>query len=186
MRQYTDDVAYIATADVRQLGPIMKLVAEKLGRNDKLDRLRFIRRDGSETHCSMPRQGTLPHDLVHYVVETTLPLRHGFLGLVAAGSDAGFVMQAVHDPANLSVEAEAVQIEAIVEALQTQLWNGAFDRGSFLEGVRLATIARNKPAFAFSRTDPETLYDRALALLQQWNRVPFHQSMELAFVVGGS
>jgi hypothetical protein len=164
----------------------MKLVAEKLGKSDRLDRLRFIRGDGSETHCPMPRQGTLPHDLVHYIVESALPLKHGFLSLVAAGSDAGFVMQAVHDPANLAVEAQAVQAEAIVEALQTQLWGGAFERDSFLEAVRLATIARNKPTFEFSDVDPQTLYEQALALLQQWSQVPFHQSMELTFVAGGS
>jgi hypothetical protein len=58
----------------------MKLIAERLGRNDKLDRLRCIRRDGSETATSMPRQGILPHDLVHYVVESGLGWRHGFLG----------------------------------------------------------------------------------------------------------
>ena len=163
----------------------MKLVAEKLGKNDKLDRLRFIRRDGSETQCPMPRQGTLPHDLVHYVVESALPLKHGFLSLVAAGSDAGFVMQATHDPANLAVEAEAVQAEAIVEALQTQLWSGGFDHGSFLEAARLATTARNKPVFAFTDAAPEKLYAQALVLLQQWNQVPFHQSLELTFVAGG-
>ena len=31
-----------------------------------------MRRDGSTTGCAMPRQGILPHDLVHYVVESTL------------------------------------------------------------------------------------------------------------------
>ena len=162
----------------------MKLIAEKLGKSDKLDRLRFIRADGSETHCPMPRQGTLPHDLVHYVVESALPLKHGFLSLVAAGSDAGFVMQAVHDPANLAVDTEAVQAEAIVEALQTQLWGGAFDRESFLEAARLAAAHRNKPAFEFAGLDPELLYKRAMALLQQWGQVPFHQRMELSFVAG--
>lgn len=162
----------------------MKLIAEKLGKNDKFDRLRFIRADGSETQCPMPRQGTLPHDLVHYVVESALPLKHGFLSLVAAGSDADFVMQAVHDVANLDVETEAVQAEAIVEALQTQLWCGAFDRESFLEAARLAARARDKPIFEFAGFDPEVLYKRALALLQQWNEVPFHQRMELTFVTG--
>jgi hypothetical protein len=45
----------------------MKLIAERLGRND------------SETTTAMPRQGILPHDLVHYVVESGLGWRHGFL-----------------------------------------------------------------------------------------------------------
>lgn len=162
----------------------MKLIAEKLGKSDKLDRLRFIRTDGSETQCQMPRQGTLPHDLVHYVVESSLPFKHGFLSLVAAGSDAGFVMHAIHDPANRAVETEAVQAEAIVEALQTQLWGGSFDCESFGEAARLAAVARDKPAFEFAGIAPKALYGRAMSLLEQWNQVPYHQSMELTFVAG--
>ena len=160
----------------------MKLIAEKLGKNDKYDRLRFIRADASETQTAMPRQGTLPHDLVHYIVESALPLPHGFLGLVAAGSDAGFVMQAVHDPLNPNIATEAIQAEAIVEALQTQLWGGGFDLEAFIEGVRSASAARGKPGFDFAGVDAKAaLYDAALALLELWQRVPYQQSMELSF-----
>ncbi len=162
----------------------MKLTAEKLGKSDKLDRLRCLRADGSETECAMPRQGTLPHDLVHFVVESALPLKHGFLSLVAAGADAGFVMQAVHDPANQTVATEAVQAEAIVEALQTQLWGGAFDLEAFLEAARLATLCRDKPPFDFVGIDPELLYRRAMQLHEQWRQVPFHQHLVLDFVAG--
>ncbi len=33
----------------------MKLIAEKLGKADKTDRLRFVRADGSATETAMPR-----------------------------------------------------------------------------------------------------------------------------------
>jgi hypothetical protein len=165
----------------------MKLIAEKLGKADKSDRLRFVRADGSETQTAMPRQGTLAHDLVHYVVESALPLQHGFLSLVAAGADAGFVMQMVHDPANHKVETQAIQVEAIVEALQTQLWGGYFDHAAFLEGASTASMARGKAPFDFNGLDPQpVLYDAALALLAQWTQVPYHQSMELRFVAGSA
>ena len=163
----------------------MKLIAEKLGKSDKHDRLRFVRADGSETQTAMPRQGTLPHDLVHYVVESALPLRHGFMSLVASGSDAGFVMRAVHDPANQTVATEAIQIEAVVEALQTQLWGGFFDPGAFIDGATSASAARGKAPFDFAGIDPQArLYDSALALLERWIQVPYHQSLELSFVRG--
>ena len=159
----------------------MKLIAEKLGKHDKVDRLRFVRADGSETQCAMPRQGTLPHDLIHYVVESLLPLRHGFISLVSAGSDAGFAMKVLHDPANVSIETEAVQVEAIVEALQTQLWSSTFDADTFLEAARLAAASRSKPDFKFKEIAPQQLYDGALSLLRRWNEVAFHQSLELTF-----
>lgn len=163
----------------------MKLIAEKLGKSEKYDRLKYVRADGSETQSSMPRQGTLPHDLVHYVVESALPLRHGFLSLVAAGSDASFVMQAVHDTANPAVETEAAQAEAIVEALQTQLWSGSFDLSAFSEGVRTACAARGKPVFEFVGMDPHRyLFDKAMELNKQWDQLPYFQSMALDFSAG--
>ena len=74
----------------------MKLIAEKAGKADRYDNLRYVRADGSESRSPMPRQGTLPHDLIHYVVESTLPLKFGFMSLVARGADALFVMETVH------------------------------------------------------------------------------------------
>ncbi len=160
----------------------MKLVAEKLGKSGKYDRLKFVRGDASETQTVMPRQGTLPHDLVHYIVESQLPLQHGFLGLIAAGADAGFVMQASHDHANPNISTEAVQTEAIVEALQAQLWGGHFDRAAFIDGVATASAARGKPAFDFTGVDVKVvLYEAALELFERWNCVAHHTSIELSF-----
>ena len=92
----------------------MILIAEKRSSSDKVDFLRFIRNNGSVSATDMPRQGILPHDLIHFVVETALPLRHGFLSQVARGADAGFVMQQVHGHNPAMVNEEAAQVEAIV------------------------------------------------------------------------
>jgi len=160
----------------------MRLIAEKRAKNDKLDRLRYVRADGSETVSPMPRQGILPHDLVHYLVESALQFRHGFLGLVADGADAAFVMQVAHDKANAAVETEAVQAEAVVEALQSQLWNGAFDPAMFEEGVRGACEARGKPAIDLRAIDPRRdLFDRALELDARWKAIGWFSQLELEF-----
>ncbi len=162
----------------------MKLIAEKLGKADKMDRLRYVRAAHGTTETSMPRQGILPHDLVHYVVEQGLGLANGFTGLIARGGGAGFVMELTHDSAGKDVDTEAIQVEAIVEALQTQLWSGQFDNDDFLEGVRTACLAKDKPAFPFA--DPQAgrqLFERALELNAQWQAIPFHGSMTLDFEV---
>lgn len=162
----------------------MKLIAEKRSRTDKYDVLRFVRNNGSCTDALMPRQGILPHDLVHYVVESALPLRHGFLSLLARGADAQFVMESVHDKSNPHVTTEAVQAEAIVEGLQAQLWSGAFDEAAFLAGAAAACTARNKPPFDFSQLAmnvKEMLYDRALALHEQWHAAPYYSTLSLEF-----
>ncbi|MGZ5202141.1 MAG: hypothetical protein ACXWJM_17565 [Ramlibacter sp.] len=158
----------------------MKLIATKQGKTDKYDELRCIRRDGSESSCPMPRQGILPHDLVHYVVETGLGWKHGFLGQVAAGRDISFAAEYAHDPGNREAADQVVQAEAVVESLQAQLWSGAFDGAMFMEGVRGACEVRGRGMPDLSGVDAEAaLFRRALELGARWQQVPFHGSLEL-------
>ena len=160
----------------------MKLIAEKLGKADKLDRLRYLRADGSSTEAVMPRQGILPHDLVHFVVETGLGLKNGFTGLIARGADVAFTMEATHDPAGHTVSTEAIQVESIVEALQSQLWSGQFAMDDFVEGVRTACLLHDRPTFDFADAAAgQRLFDQALALNAQWVAVPFHGALTLDF-----
>lgn len=162
----------------------MKLIAEKLGKADKMDRLRYLRADASSTETAMPRQGILPHDLVHYVVEMGLELKNGFTGLLARGASATFVMDLTHEPAGKGVETEAIQVECIVEALQTQLWSGQFDNDDFLEGVRTACLAHDCPTFVFADAAAgQRLFGRAQALNAEWMAVPFHGALALEFAV---
>src|SRR5471032_1589697 len=160
----------------------MKLIAEKRSKTDKYDVLRFVRNNGSCTDSIMPRQGILSHDLLHYVVESALPLKHGFLSLLARGADAELTVAAVHDPANPAVETEAVQAEAIVEGLQAQLWSGVFDLSAFLAGAASACTARDKQPFDFGSCDVKAvLYDRALELNEQWSQAPYYSTLSLEF-----
>ena len=160
----------------------MKLIATKSAPSDKYDQLCFIRADGSSSQCSMPRQGILPHDLIHYVVESALPFQFGFLSLVAQGADPSFVMESVHDKNNRQVSIEAVQVEAIVEALQTQLWAGQFDAEMFIYAADMACSARHTEPYSFDTYDPEVLlYQAALALAHKWMNLAFSGNLELSF-----
>lgn len=162
----------------------MKLVAQKRAANDKQDLLTFVRADGSTSSVEMPRQGVLPHDLIHYVVESGLALRNGFLSLVARGAEARFVMELTHDPQQRAVEQGAVQAEAAVEALQTQLWNGAFDPEAFAYGLEMAATARGiAPLPPPDVRAARGLYDQAVALHQQWRALPPFGTLELEFAV---
>jgi hypothetical protein len=158
----------------------MRLIATRQGKGDKYDTLRCIRRDGSWAETLMPRQGILPHDLVHYVVESALRYRHGFLGLVAAGADIKAVMVDLHDPHNREIADEATYAEAIVESLQAQLWSGAFDPDAFAEGARGACAQRGRNEPDLSGIDPRReLYDAVLELNGRWQQLPWHGALEL-------
>ena len=164
----------------------MKLIATRQGRTDKYDQLRCVRRDGSATGCPMPRQGILPHDLIHYVVESTLDWRHAFYGMVAAGADIGPAMEQSHDPANRALADQAVHAEAVVESLQAQLWSagadpGAFDDAMFLEGVRGACTARGRSLPVLLDGSGRRLFDAVLALNARWEALPWYGALELDF-----
>ncbi len=160
----------------------MHLVATKRPPSEKSDLLRFIRQDHSVCEIEMPRQGVLPHDLVHFVVETGLKLSDGFLSMVAQGADAQFVMELTHDTQRRDVERGAMQAEAIVEALQTQLWSGNFDHDAFAYGLQTATGARNieapaAPAESLGRA----LFQQAVGLNAIWSQIKPYEKLELRF-----
>lgn len=157
----------------------MNLTATKSGKSDKLDELRCTRADGTSTSVKMPRQGILPHDLIHYVVEHSLGYRHGFLGEVAKGADIAFAMQMSHDHTQSAPSPELIHAEAIVESLQAQLWSGAFDAAMFDEGVRSACLVRACTPPQLDAGAGQQLYDAALALGRRWQQLPFHGSLAL-------
>ena len=50
----------------------------------KTDLMEVIREDGSAERVDCPKQGIIPHDMVHFAVEDVLHVR-GFIGRVAEG-----------------------------------------------------------------------------------------------------
>lgn len=167
----------------------MDLIATKHPPTDKFDGLEMRRRDGSCCRLLMPRQGTLPHDLLHVLVEALPGLRHGFLDQVAQGAEPAFTMKQLHArPADSAAAAAgAWQVEAVVEALQTQLWAGAFDAEAFAEGVRLACEARGIPLpAAEARQYGAPLHAQALALLQEWQALAVGGTLRLRHPASGA
>jgi hypothetical protein len=155
----------------------MKLVAIKMKPSAKADRLRYERRDGSRVEIDLPRQGILPHDLVHAVVERGFGLAKGFMGVVARGRSPDFL-------ASRTIEKTApVQIaESMVEALQTQLALGHFDYDAFVYGVATACDARGlAPPPLPSAAQAHALFDEARAMHERWRAVPVTGSMALEF-----
>lgn len=161
----------------------MQLIASKQGKHDKYDQLRCVRSDGSTTSTMMPRQGVLPHDLIHYVVETALAYRHGFLGMVAAGADISYAMEQSHSYANPALAQQATHAEAIVESLQAQLWSGAFDRAMFDAGLESACAMRGCAAPVLGDAGAgQALYDAALLMAQRWQQLAYCSALELEFL----
>jgi hypothetical protein len=96
-----------------------------------------------------------PDDLVHYLVETRLGVRHGFWGMVADGANFGYLSHAADqiraglepaappggDPAGL---AELVQVECVVQALTAADAEELTD-AEWLRRIRAACAGRGLP-----------------------------------------
>jgi hypothetical protein len=159
----------------------MKLIARKMDAAGKVDRLRVVRDDGTETGCEMPRQGVLPHDLVHAVVESRLQLQEGFLGLVGKGADIAFAEKNFRDYIDPERHFEVAQSESVVEGLQTQLWQGEFDFNAFLAGVAGACAMRGVAVPVISEADGQAMFDAAVRLNGQWQQLAVKDEFVLAF-----
>ena len=80
----------------------------------KFDRLVIEVADGPRPAIDCPKQGIIPHDMVHWAVEAEVAAT-GFLGLIATGGDGGF---------RLGLEDRAAQsVERLVEMFQGEGWS---------------------------------------------------------------
>ena len=74
-------------------------------RGGKSDDLTIIRADGTRESIACPKQGIIPHDMVHYAVESVLAAR-GFLSLVAQGESAAFATTGAADEEAIRMHSE--------------------------------------------------------------------------------
>ena len=138
-------------------------------RDGKYDDL-VIERPGREPEkISNPKQGIIPHDMVHYAVESILSHR-GFLTLVAEGQ--GAVFQTVGG------ESEDA-IERLVEAFQAEMWGGRVPAEELLDAYRLGCEARGHGAVPVSAEDVDAVRARLDELTAQWSEVPVGGSISL-------
>lgn len=135
----------------------------------KYDRLTVRRGETSET-LECPKQGIIPHDMVHFAVESMLHAR-GFLGRVRDGEAASFRMAA---------EAESDGVERLVEVFQGDAWSGGDGPPEdMLALYRVTCEARRGPPLAVSADDILAVRARIAELDRQWRAVPVGQALDL-------
>ena len=146
-------------------------------------RLTFTKRDGKYDDLVIerpgvaaemircPKQGIIPHDMVHYAVESTLA-HGGFLGMVAEGEAAGFRTQGGDSEES---------VERLVECFQAEMWGGRVPAEQLLATYRIACEARGHAAMPVSVEDVRAVRASLDALTEQWNAVALNESMTLEF-----
>lgn len=138
----------------------------------KHDLLTIHRADRRQETIDCPKQRIIPHDMVHYAVESVLDAR-GFLGRVAAGEAADFTMGA---------EVESDGVERLVEVIQGDGWSGGTTPEDEMIALYAATCAaRGCTALAVDAATIDAIRARMADLTAAWEAVPVGGTLELAF-----
>jgi hypothetical protein len=139
--------------------------------NRKMDVVEYEANGKLVARLDNPKQGIIPHDLVHAIIESTLGVR-GFTDLIFAGTKPEFAMKA---------DGEAWLAEAMVEAIQGMLWSGNLDHKQFTDWVAMICSQRNVPAMEISAEKFFELELKIDEMSQKWKGVEVDSALEFAW-----
>lgn len=149
---------------------------------DPADRLICIRADSTLTEAALPRQGILPHDAFHFVVETTLGWPDAFFGVIAGGAELDRLTAELHGAdARRTCPVRVRQSEALVECLQANQWGGATAATQFKKILGEACRRRGVEAPAIDATTLTKLREAIRAFGAAWRPLNPGQSLERTF-----
>ena len=143
----------------------IRLTFTKLsGKYDKL----VIQGKGRELAIDCPKQGIIPHDLIHYAIEKVMGLR-GFVRLITENRPEAELMHADYD---------ALLGEALVETLQAEMWSGAPpDDAAFLDMLAVTMEARKQKLKPLAPALIGELRAEIAHLTEAWNRVTPYKTL---------
>jgi hypothetical protein len=146
-----------------------QFVFEKL-REGKYDRLR-IERDGRTEEIACPKIGGIPHDMVHFAVESVMRKR-GFMRRVAEGEKLGFQMAS---------DIESDQMERLVEVMQADANSGFPPPSDLIEMYRVTCDARGVAPYPVTEADMLAIRAEMARLDRLWNETPAGGVLTLSF-----
>ena len=147
----------------------MRMIFTK--RDGKYELLEIVRTDDGVERIDCPKQGIVPHDMVHYAVETVLGAR-GFMRAIGAGETVAYAPMK---------EAEAEAVERLVETMQADAWGAPGSPADLIDLYRLTCEARGHDAIPVHPADVETIRDEITRLQLLWDDVPIGGTLELSF-----
>lgn len=138
-------------------------------RQGKYDDLTVEREARPSAIIRCPKQGIIPHDMVHYAVESILSHR-GFLALLEDVEMPGFRLR--------GGESEE-SIERLVECLQAEMWGGRVAADELLATYASACEARAHEKVSVSHEDVAAIRARLDELTERWEQLPLNASLVL-------
>ncbi|WP_303785244.1 hypothetical protein [Sandarakinorhabdus limnophila] len=130
----------------------------------KFDRLDIVAADGPRPPIDCPKQGIIPHDMVHWAVESTAETA-GFLHLIADGGDGGF---------RTGIEDRTAQsVERLVEMFQGEGWSQTvLPDDEFIALYAVTCEDRGDTPLPITATLLSAIRARIAGVTAQWAAVP--------------
>ncbi len=137
----------------------------------KFDWLDIVTATGPQPPIQCPKQGIIPHDMVHFVVETEVATC-GFLGGIAAGGDSGYTA-GTDDPHHRAVE-------RLVETIQAEAWSGLpVPDADFMALYRVTCDACGDTPLDLDGATLAAIRARLADLTAQWAAITVGGTLEL-------
>lgn len=138
----------------------------------KHDQMEVMRNGVVAERIECPKQGIIPHDMVHFGVESTLHKR-GFVDRILHGEAATFQMES---------EPESDGVERLVEVFQADGWSGWNSApADMLDLYRVTCDARLCEPLQLSLEDIDAVRKKLLELTAQWQSLAIGESLALQF-----
>nr|WP_314863520.1 hypothetical protein [uncultured Undibacterium sp.] len=138
----------------------------------KHDQMEVMRNGVVAERIACPKQGIIPHDMVHFGVESTLHKR-GFVDRILHGEAATFQMES---------ETESDGVERLVEVFQADAWSGWNSAPvDMLDLYQVTCNARQCEPLELSLEDIDAVRQKLLTLTAQWQLVAIGDSLALQF-----
>jgi hypothetical protein len=130
----------------------------------KFDRLDIVAADGPRPPIDCPKQGIIPHDMVHWAVESIVEAA-GFLHLIADGGDGGF---------RTGIEDRTAQsVERLVEMFQGEGWSQTvLPDDEFIALYAVTCEDRGDTPLPITATLLSAIRARIAGVTAQWAAVP--------------
>jgi hypothetical protein len=121
-----------------------------------------------EIAIDCPKQGIIPHDLIHYAIEKVLKLR-GFVRLVSEGRPQAELRNADYD---------GLLGEALTETLQAEMWSGGEpDDDAFLQMLADTMAARGQTLRPVAVELIDKIRAEIKTLTDAWNGVTPYKTL---------
>jgi hypothetical protein len=163
----------------------------EITKGDRDDVIVATRVDGTRIETRFPHKGPVPHDAVHFFVESELRLRDAFWGhvergvhpeAIAAMAKAGGHASASRAEAPDATIVQMIQAERLVECFEADLWGGGSADADLLAVAEAGCTASQVPMLAIDPAAVGRIRTEIARFAEQWRAAPVGHVSRLDWV----